>query len=80
MPYVTFAERYGRKEGRKEGRQEGRLQTLREDILDILEARFGEVPGEVREKIETLSDEARLKSLHRRAALTSSLEDFRGER
>ncbi len=85
MPYVTFAERYGRREGRKEGRQEGRkvgkkegrLQTLREGILDILDARFGEVPGEIREMIAVLEDEARLKSLHRHAALAGSLEEFR---
>jgi hypothetical protein len=89
MPYVTFAERYGRREGRKEGRkegrregrqvgkQEGRLQTLREGILDILDARFGEVPGEIREAITVLEDETRLKFLHRHAALAGSLEEFR---
>ncbi len=74
MPYVIFAERYGRKEGRKEGR----LQTLREDILDVLDARFGEVPGEIRETVAGLEEEARLKSLHRHAALAGSVEEFRG--
>jgi predicted transposase YdaD len=45
MPYITFAERYGRKEGRKEGRREGRkagVLALRQAIAIIIEMKFGE--------------------------------------
>ena len=63
----------------QEGRKEGRLQTLRENIQDIVEARFGEVPGEVRDTLKGIADETRLKALHRRAALAGSLDEFRGD-
>jgi predicted transposase/invertase (TIGR01784 family) len=72
---MTFAEQLIR-EGRQEGRQEGRLQTLCENILDILETRFGEVPGEVRKTLKGIGDEVRLKALHRRAVVVGSLEEF----
>ena len=68
MTYITSIERLGR--------QEGRRQTLREDTLEVLEARFGEVPYAIRERIETVGDEAELKRLHRQAALTPGLTAF----
>jgi hypothetical protein len=76
MPYVTHIERKGRAEGRAEGRTEGRRQTLREATLEVLEARFGAVPYELREHIQHLTDEAVLKKLPRQAALARSIEDF----
>jgi hypothetical protein len=72
MPYVTSFERLARKEGRQEGRQEGR----KEAILDILETRFGDVPATVRERINALCDEPKLKELLRRASVIPSLEEF----
>ena len=68
MPYVTSFERLARKEGRQEGRQEA--------ILDILETRFGDVPATVRERINALCDEPKLKELLRRASVIPSLEEF----
>jgi len=68
MPYITSIELLGR--------QEGRQQTLREDILDVLEARFGEVPYALRERVAALSDEAELKRWHRQAAITPGLAAF----
>lgn len=64
MPYVTSFERLARKEGRKEA------------ILDILETRFGDVPATVRERINALCDEPKLKELLRRASVIPSLEEF----
>jgi predicted transposase YdaD len=75
MPYVTSIER----RGRAEGRAEGRIQTLRETILDSLEARFGEVPYELRERIQAIADEAELKRLHRQAALAESMSAFQSK-
>jgi hypothetical protein len=72
MPYVTSFERLARKEGRQEGRQEG----LKEAILDILETRFGDVPTTVRERINALCDESKLKEFLRRASVIPSLEEF----
>ncbi len=74
-PYISSIERMGR----DEGRQEGRVVTLREDILDNLEARFGVVSDEVRHKIESTEDESRLKELHRKAVVVSDLATFSQE-
>ncbi len=68
MPYVTSIQRLGR--------EEGRVEALREDVLDILEARFGEVPFSVREGVNTLADIPRLKALHRLAVTCASSADF----
>ena len=75
MPHITSIERLSR----QEGRQEGRVQTLREDITDILEVRFDEVPPALWERIQGLQDEAELKRLHRRAVQVRSLDEFTRE-
>jgi hypothetical protein len=76
MPHITLFEELALKEGLEKGLEKGRLQTAREAILDVLDTRFGEVPGSVRERINALGSERNLKDLHRRAILTPSLEEF----
>jgi hypothetical protein len=71
MPYITSIERIGRQEGRQE--------TMREDILEILEARFGSVPEAMCLKVRKIDEEPRLKALHRRSALVESLSQFEQE-
>lgn len=71
MPYITSIERLGR--------QEGRQQALREDILDILEVRFGAVPERVQSLIAATTEESRLKHLHRRTVLVDSPAQFESE-
>jgi hypothetical protein len=68
MPQITSIERLSR--------QEGRRLTLQENVLDIIQARFDEVPYTVREHILALRDEAELKRLLRQSALANSLADF----
>ncbi|MEN9778075.1 MAG: hypothetical protein RJB04_1830 [Verrucomicrobiota bacterium] len=68
MPHVTLFEELSREEGRQEGRQGC--------ILDLLETRFGEVPVAIRDRVQALYDEARLKEMLRRAAVIPSLEEF----
>jgi hypothetical protein len=65
MPYVTSIERLGRQ------------QALREAVMDNLEARFGTVTDPVRAALETIRDEATLKTLHRQAITVESIEAFR---
>ena len=81
MKYVTNIERRsrveGRTEGRTEGRAEGRAEALRAAALDFLEARFGEVPYELREELQALGNETVLKRLPRLAAVATGLDDFR---
>lgn len=66
----------GERAGLRKGRQEGRLEMLREDIWGILEARFGNVPYSLREKIKAIPQDIRLRELHRQAVLVESLEAF----
>jgi hypothetical protein len=77
MPYVTSFERLARKEGISQGIAEGILQKGREDVIEVLDVRFGEVPSEVVEKINAIADPSLLKTLHREAIAIESLEQFR---
>ena len=76
MPYVTSIEQLGREEGRQEGRQEGLLTGRQEDILEALATRFGEVPYELRERVQAIQEEGTLKRLLRQAVLAPSVEAF----
>lgn len=53
--------------------------TVQQNILAVLEARFGEVPGDVAEPIRSIVDEGRLNALVRSAASCPDLEAFRME-
>jgi hypothetical protein len=68
MPYITSIERLGRQEGRQE--------ALREDILAVLETRFVSLPDSVPARIKEISDEDKLKTLHRKAVVTESVDAF----
>jgi len=72
MPYVTSIERFGI----EQGRAEGQLIACRQNILDLLEARFGEAPSDVRQRVEAETDLARLRAWHRLAGTCAKLEDF----
>ena len=69
MKYVTNIQRRSRVEGRTE--------ALRAAALDFLEARFGELPYELREELQALGNETTLKRLPRLAAVATGLDDFR---
>jgi hypothetical protein len=50
--------------------------ALQENVLDIIQARFGEVPYALRERILALADEVELKRLLRQAVLVQTLEQL----
>jgi hypothetical protein len=76
MPYITSIERMGREEGREEGREVGRIEALRENILEVIEARFGPAPAHVRDRINRAEDGNRLKGWLRSAATCATLGEF----
>ncbi|MCF7669984.1 MAG: transposase, partial [Verrucomicrobia bacterium] len=61
------------------GLLEGRLEALRADIAEVLEARFGGVPGEMKAKVDAIADEQELRRLLRKAAMLPSIEEFEWE-
>jgi hypothetical protein len=79
MPYITSIEEMGRQEGRREGLREGVISARQKAVLDALEIRFGPAPDLICRSIESLQDEARLRSLYRIAIQATSLEAFARE-
>ncbi len=55
---------------------DAKLETLREDVITILEVRFGEVPPTLIERINAIEDIPVLKQLHRQAIAIPSIEEF----
>lgn len=80
MPYITSIERFGMEKGLQKGLSEGlakgRVEALRENVGDILEARFGMAPAKIRNKVSAATSPDQLKAWHRLAATCASLEDF----
>ncbi len=74
MPYITSFERLGH----ERGVTEGIIQQRREDVIEVLEVRFQEVPTEVIQKINQIEDPALLKTLLRQAIALGSVEQFLG--
>ena len=68
MPYVTSVERLAK--------EEGQVARAREDVIDALEARFGEVPYQLREAINHIDDDKRLRELLRKAVVVKNLDSF----
>ena len=62
--------------GREEGREEGRLEAVRESILEVLEARFGVAPLELRQRLTQLDRFDQLKQLLRQAGTCATLAEF----
>ena len=71
------AKEEGRKEGREEGRKEGLLEAKRQDIYEILEERFGEVPEDIKEAVEKVTDVKVLSFLHRKSISVKDFDEFR---
>ena len=57
-------------------REEGVVRNAQEDVIEILDVRFGTVPLPLKEDIQEISDPVFLKHLHRQAIQVPSLEDF----
>ena len=63
--------------GKQEGKQEGVLLTFHENILEILNLRFGPVPMDLSEAVQEVEDGRLLRSLHLAAVQVTSLDEFR---
>jgi hypothetical protein len=72
-------EKYGNllAEKTREAARETACKTAHQDIVTVLEARFGEVPRDLVEEIEPVVDEEQLKALVRAAGTCPDLAAFR---
>ena len=69
MPYITSVERIGI--------QKGVQQESQHLILETLDERFGDIPSAIADDIRQIEDHSRLRTLHRQAIRSASIEDFR---
>ena len=58
------------------GLEEGTEEGIRQSILDVLKARFGNVPEDIKEKVHSARGRNVLRRLLEKAALVESLEKF----
>ena len=65
----------GREEGREEGRRAGLIEGKRENLLRLLNAKFGPLPNVVSSRVETLESLEELDSYFDRALKTTLLEE-----
>ena len=65
-----------RQEGRQEGRQEEQIFSKQQAVIEVLEARFEQVPEGLREAIENIDDLPKLTQLLACAARCPDLEAF----
>lgn len=77
MPYITFAERYGREQGLEEGLEQGERRGLLTGIAAMLNLRFGEAGADVLPQVQAIGDVARLEAILRRSATAASLDEVR---
>jgi hypothetical protein len=68
--------REGRIEGKREGKREGRIEGKAEDIVSILDVKFGKISETLREPLYAVTDNNRLQHLVRFAVKCESFEEF----
>jgi hypothetical protein len=63
-------------QGLEQGLEQGSVRGRQAMLFDLLEAKFGEVPPEVREAVQAIEDTETLRRLQRQALWTERLEDL----
>ncbi|MBF0476572.1 MAG: hypothetical protein HQK59_12230 [Deltaproteobacteria bacterium] len=66
----------GVQQGVQQGIQQGILRNAREDVIDGLEIRFGQVPALIVEAVNRLEDMGTLKNLHKQVIMAKNMDEF----
>ena len=66
----------GIQKGIQQGIQQGYIRALREDVVSLLEERFGVVEADILEALQKVDQVEALKTLHKNAVWVDSLEEF----
>ncbi len=61
----------------EEGRIKGAVERARNDIYEILEARFGDVLEDIKEAVEKITDLKKLSELHKKSVFVKDFGEFR---
>jgi len=61
----------------EEGRIKGAVERSRNDIYEILEARFGDVPEDIKEAVERITDLKKLSLIVRKSATVKDFDELR---
>jgi hypothetical protein len=76
MPYVTSVERVGIKKGIQQGIQQGEVNTFRQALIEVLIARFGELPSSLISAVNGIADPVVLRKLLKLGITSPSPEAF----
>lgn len=80
MPYITSIEQLaieeGMERGRQQGLQQGIIQNARQNLIDVLETRFQEVPSPLVELINQIEYPSSLNNMLKRAITIGSIAEF----
>jgi len=58
------------------GMQQGIIQKAKEDVIEVLELRFGKVSSEIIDKINQINDPAKLKELLKKGVQLKEIDHF----
>ena len=67
---------YIRDKGMQQGMQQGMIQKAKEDVIEVIELRFGKILPEIIDKINQINDPAKLKELHKKAIQIKEIDNF----
>lgn len=76
MAYVTSFERIWLQRGLEQGLERGKQKIARENVVEVLDERFGGVPAGLPNLINQINDLPTLKMLHRKAITIASPAEF----
>ena len=66
----------GMQQGMQQGIQQGIIQKAKEDVIEVIELRFGKISPEIIDKINQTNDPAKLKELHKKAIQVKEIDHF----
>jgi hypothetical protein len=61
---------------REKGMQQGIIQNTKENIIEVLELRFGKISPEIIDKINQINDPAKLKELLKKGVQVKEIDHF----
>jgi hypothetical protein len=77
MPLLSNMELRGMERGKEIGKEIGALQNARDDVKEVLKIRLGEIPLEIEDALNQISDLSVLKDKLKMAVTANSLEEFK---